>query len=464
VRVYGDNGALNPNYSLSINPPASLSTPTSPTTAFPDVAYYGGNNDWNLNAMNAPESWAQGYTGEGVIVAVVDTGVDLYHSDLGNQIWVNIDEIADNGIDDDQNGFIDNTAGWDFVGDDDNPNDANGHGTHVAGTIAAEDNGFGATGVAPDATIMPVRVLDRNGSGTESDVAAGIRYAAQNGADVINLSLGGSYSSMILAAIQCAEQLDVLVVVAAGNESASSPAYPARFSASLDNVISVGAHTSANTIASFSNAVGRSGAIQVDAPGVDVYSTVLNGRYAIYSGTSMATPHVAGLAALALSANGNLTASQLRTLIVNGADRAISGSDSEGGINAAVTVALAASGQISTSALSTTTTQSFSVPQFGPLRRFAALSATDIPLQMANVDQLHPTPQPSALTQSQYSSPDTFELEIVVHDEALLSLFQTDENERDLVSNLNDTRLDHLAGIVEWGEVCAQHDRWTWKV
>lgn len=339
------------------DPPASA-PPASPVEAFPEVAYYGGSNEWNLNAINAPEAWAQGYTGEGVVVAVVDTGVDLDHPDLLSQLWVNAGEIAGNGVDDDHNGYVDDVAGWDFVGNDATPDDANGHGTHVAGTIAAAHNGYGATGVAPDATVMPVRVLDGSGSGTAVAVAAGIRYAARSGADIINLSLGGSFSSVIQSAIQYALQLDVLVVAAAGNEYGTSPSYPARFSSTLSNVISAGAHNASNAIANFSNDVGGSGAVQVDAPGVSVYSTYMGGRYATFSGTSMAAPHVAGLAALALSANEALTAAQLRSLIAQGADRTIRGSDSRGGIDAAVTVALAAAGETGSSTVATSSAAS----------------------------------------------------------------------------------------------------------
>jgi subtilisin family serine protease len=342
IRVYGYNGARNPSYGLTIAAPAPISPSPAPSHAFPDVAYYGGSNEWNVNAVNAPESWALGYTGEGVVVAIVDTGVDLDHPDLVNQIWVNRNEIAGNGIDDDGNGYVDDVSGWDFVGNDNNPNDGNGHGTHVAGIVAAEANGFGATGVAPGATIMPIRALDNNGYGSQTSIASGIRYAAQNGADIINLSLGGAYSTVIQSAIEFARSLDVLVVVASGNEYASTPSYPARFSASMTNVISVGAHNSSGGIASFSNDVGGSGAVQVDGPGVSIYSTWTNGGYARLDGTSMAAPHVAGLAALALSANRSLSASHLRAAIVNGANRLVSGSDSEGGINAALTVALVA--------------------------------------------------------------------------------------------------------------------------
>ncbi|MFO0868577.1 MAG: S8 family serine peptidase [Pirellulales bacterium] len=334
--------------------PATPGTPstTTPVDPLPNVAYYGTARDWNLNSINAPEAWAAGYRGAGVVVAVVDTGVDISHPDLSSQIWVNPGEVAGNGIDDDRNGYIDDVRGWDFVNRDNTPTDGNGHGTHVAGIIAANDNGVGATGVAPGAKIMPVRVLGNDGSGTDTAVAAGIRYAAQNGADIINLSLGGAYSSVIQSAIQFAQQRDVLVVTAAGNESSSVPSYPGRFSATLSNVISVGAYSSSLSLAGFSNRVGSSGAVQVDAPGVGVYNAWPSGQYQTLSGTSMASPHVAGLAALALSARPSLTAAQLRSYIVQGAGQSIAGSDSLGGVNAAVTVALAAAGSSSSVASS----------------------------------------------------------------------------------------------------------------
>jgi subtilisin family serine protease len=350
--------------------------PTTPSTAFPDVAYYGSSNDWNLNAINGPESWAQGYTGQGVVVAVIDTGVDVNHPDLMSQLWVNAGEIAGNGIDDDGNGYVDDIHGWDFSSNDNNPDDGNGHGTHVAGTIAADNNGTGATGVAYDATIMPVRVLGNNGSGTAASVAAGIRYAADMGADIINLSLGGSYSALILSAIQYAVSHNVLVVAAAGNESASTPGYPARFSSTLAGVLSVGAYSSSGAIASFSNDVGNSGAVQVDAPGVGIYSTYAGDQYSRLSGTSMATPHVAGLAALALSANPNLTAAQLRSLIVAGTNQTISGSDSNGGINAALTVAMAVSSRTTTSSSSVTTSSVQTTTQTISSRSFHVSSET----------------------------------------------------------------------------------------
>ena len=312
------------------------------TEPYPDVADFGGANDWNLNRVGAPESWAQGITGEGVVVAVVDTGVDTGHRELSSSIWVNSGEIPGNGRDDDHNGFVDDVAGWDFVDDDNNASDENGHGTHVAGTIAAANDGYGSTGIAYGAAIMAIRVLDGDGSGLISDVAAGIRYAVDNGADIINLSLGGGYSSALRSALAYADQNGVFVVAAAGNESAATPAYPAAFSAELTNVLSVGAHDAYDAIASFSNRVGAGGAVQVDAPGVGIYSTLPGNRYGRYSGTSMAAPHVAGLAALALCANPGLDPAALRSILVEGADRAIANTDSVGGVNGARSTALAA--------------------------------------------------------------------------------------------------------------------------
>jgi subtilisin family serine protease len=229
----------------------------------------------------------------------------------------------------------------------------------VAGIIAAERNGFGATGVAYDTMIMPVQVLASHGSGSLLDVAAGIRYAVDNGADIINLSLGGAASRIIRAALQYAVEHDVLVVAAAGNGGRTAPDYPARYSFELANVLSVGAHDRFGTLASFSNSVGRSGAVQVDAPGVGIYSTVPGNGYTTYSGTSMATPQVAGLAALALSANSTLSASQLRDLIVNAARSVVAGSDSQGKVNAATTVSLARTGDD----ISPTTEQTVPVAQ-----------------------------------------------------------------------------------------------------
>jgi subtilisin len=273
-----------------------------------------GGVNWGLDQVNAVDAWARGYTGQSVVVAVVDTGVDYRHTDLDANLWRNSDEIFGNRVDDDNNGFIDDVLGWDFVGGDNNPYDWNGHGTHVAGTIAAENNGFGITGVAPNAKIMPVRVLDASGAGSLSTVAEGVRYAADNGADVINLSLGGEYPSRdVNAAVQYAEARGSVVVMAAGNTGGRVPGSPARLA--QQQGIAVGAVNRSRQMPSFSNRAGRTPLKYVVAPGVDVTSTVPNNSYASYSGTSMATPYVSGAAALTLSANPSLAPNQVEAVL-----------------------------------------------------------------------------------------------------------------------------------------------------
>lgn len=328
-RVTGDYTLTTTTYTLPegynsnfgyglVDAAAAVAGAIGQSSPFPEVADLGGNS-WALDMVNAPEAWAQGYTGQGVVVAVVDTGVDYNHSDLSGNIWVNSGEIPDNGIDDDGNGFVDDVRGWDFVDGDNDPMDLDAHGTHVAGTIAAENNGFGVTGVAYNATIMPVRVIDTEG-GTSSDIAAGIRYAVDNGANVINLSLGGNFTSAEEEdAIRYASDSGVVVVMAAGNEGDSQPVYPAYYA--TDWGIAVGAVDSNKTLADFSNRAGATPLDYVVAPGVDILSTTPNNSYQSFDGTSMAAPHVSGVAALILSANPNLTPAEVESLLTQTANR-----------------------------------------------------------------------------------------------------------------------------------------------
>jgi subtilisin family serine protease len=281
---------------------------------FADVVNRSNYYDWGLDAISAPEVWTQGYSGKNVVVAVIDTGVDYTHADLNDNIWINSGEIFGNGIDDDRNGYVDDIIGWDFVSNDYAPMDYEGHGTHVAGIIAAENNGYGTIGVAYNAKIMPIRVLDENGSGSYNNIARGIVYAADNGADVINLSLGGSYSSTIEQAIKYATQKGAVVVMAAGNEGAYKPTNPAALATNYG--IAVGAIDYDRYVADFSNWAGDNSNLNyVVAPGVDIYSTVPGNKYEFMDGTSMATPYVSGVAALMLSANPNLTPNQVRQII-----------------------------------------------------------------------------------------------------------------------------------------------------
>ncbi|MEM9216733.1 MAG: S8 family peptidase [Cyanobacteria bacterium P01_F01_bin.150] len=297
---------------------------------------------WNLKRIKAPQVWQQGIRGKGIVVAVVDSGVSVHHPDINTNLWRNKGEIPNNGLDDDGNGFIDDVRGWDFIKSDNNPRDGEIHGTHVAGIVGAQENSVGITGVAPDATIMPVRVLDRNGSGTSKGVAQGIRYAVKNGADVINLSLGappgGKPSRSIRRALRFAHRKGVVVAIAAGNEhdslGAFRPGEPAFWAATRNLAIVVGAVNRKGEVADFSNPTGnRKVNPFVVAPGVNVGSLAavwLRNEFdadilefiepLTLSGTSMATPHVAGIAALMLSANPHLTPKQVNQILVDTAN------------------------------------------------------------------------------------------------------------------------------------------------
>jgi subtilisin family serine protease len=293
---------------------AVASTFNSPVK-FPEVPNLGG-DDWARYMVNAPEVWQGGITGNGIVVAVVDSGVDYNHLDLDANIWQNADEIPNNRIDDDGNGYIDDIRGWDFVWNDNNPMDGDfdGHGTHVAGAIAAERNDFGITGVAYNAKIMPVRVLPDFGSGNFNNFAAGIRYAADNGANVINFSIGGWSPSMeVNEAIQYATNKGVVVVMSAGNDGFYEPNYPARYAERFG--IAVGGIDINGRMDQFFNRAGARPLDYVVAPGVDIYSTTPYNTYETYSGTSMAAPHVAGVAALVLNANPNLTPAQVEQIL-----------------------------------------------------------------------------------------------------------------------------------------------------
>ncbi|NJN30260.1 MAG: S8 family serine peptidase [Synechococcales cyanobacterium RM1_1_8] len=345
VRVYPFNGS-NTNYSLSLSasPPsqfnstygyglanaaAAVARATGQTTPFASVPDLGGNN-WGNDLVNAPEAWARGYTGRGVVVAVIDSGVDINHQDLRNNLWTNSREIAGNGIDDDRNGYVDDIYGWNFgIGQNNNnvlpgtTSSGQGHGTHVAGTIAAANNGIGMTGVAHGSRIMSLRMgnVDNSGRFTNGgSLAQAIRYAVDNGARVINMSLGWPDSPELRSALAYAASRNVITVSAAGNETQSSPGTPARYATEWG--VSVGAVNRDRVIASFSNRAGSNSQMQhVMAPGVQVYSTLPGNRYGFLDGTSMASPHVAGVVALMLSANPNLTSAQVRSILTSSATR-----------------------------------------------------------------------------------------------------------------------------------------------
>jgi subtilisin family serine protease len=314
---------------------------SSDLTPFADVPNLGGNN-WGNDLVNAPEAWARGYTGQGITVAVIDSGVDINHPDLLGRIWRNTGEIAGNGIDDDGNGYVDDVNGWNFGLNQNNNNIlpgttslGQGHGTHVAGTIVGRNNGVGITGVAYGASVMPIRlgnVNDRGSFTNPGNLASAIRYAVNNGARVINMSIGRSDSSELRDAMAYAASRNVITVSSAGNSSSLSPGTPAHYATQYG--LSVGAIDINRNIASFSNRAGSNNAMQhVVAPGVNIYSTTPGNTYGFQNGTSMAAPHVAGVVALMLSANRALTHAQVRSIVTSSASRLSQSSTGSLGVN-----------------------------------------------------------------------------------------------------------------------------------
>jgi thermitase len=298
-----------PNYVFSLD-----SAPNDP--------YYASYQSSYLSRMEMPAAWEYTTGRPEVMIAVIDTGVDMSHPDLSTAIWTNPGETPANGIDDDHNGFIDDVHGWDFADNDNLPDDSHGHGTHVAGIAAARiNNGIGIAGMAGQATIMPVDVF-KGGIGTYDSLIRAIVYATDNGARVINMSLGAtSYSRGEQAAVDYAWSHGVVTVAAAGNTGLNTYHYPAAHA----HVIGVAATDAGEQRAAFST---YGDFVDVAAPGVSVWSTYRGGSYTTMSGTSMAAPHVSGLAALMLSLNPGLTPDMVRDLIEqNAADLGAPGWD-----------------------------------------------------------------------------------------------------------------------------------------
>lgn len=264
-------------------PDAWYGIPEPPEMREPSIAFdarylaaaAGDRRDWSHGPLGLAELHARGVTGKGVRVAVLDTGVDDAHPDLA--------------------AVVEDAAGRDFTGSPAGWRDRQSHGTHCAGIVACDDDGGGLVGVAPDATVLPVKVLGDGGSGASSWIAAGIRHAVDVGrADVVSMSLGGpGPDAATRAAVQYAASRGVVVVAAAGNEGPGSVNYPGAY----PEVCCVAATGKDGRVARFSS---QNATVDVAAPGVDILSAVPGNRYAAYSGTSMATPCVAGVVALGL--------------------------------------------------------------------------------------------------------------------------------------------------------------------
>jgi subtilisin family serine protease len=277
-------------------------------------------DQWALSdpgAIGAQEAWTQS-NGAGVLVAVLDTGLQLDHPDLAASVWTNPGEVPGNGRDDDANGIVDDVHGANMFNSSANVNDDNGHGTHVAGIIAARHgNGIGGSGLAPAARIMPVKVLDSSMAGNTDTLARGIRYAVDMGAKILNVSLNGDVATeTVTSAVRYAGEHDAVVVASAGNNGRDTdlrPSYPA----SLPDpaILSVAAQTSEGLLWNLSNR----GLLSVDvaAPGEHIASTVSGSSYQWRTGTSAAAPFVAASLALLSAVRPELPMSVLRSTIID---------------------------------------------------------------------------------------------------------------------------------------------------
>ncbi|MCC6137661.1 MAG: S8 family serine peptidase [Bdellovibrionaceae bacterium] len=274
-----------------------------------ELSGFTGDLNWGMKTINAEPLWNKNILGNGVVVAIIDSGVDSRHVQLHDQMYSNPGEIA-NGLDDDQNGLVDDIHGYDFISQSGNLSDNSGHGTHIAGVIAADHSQGQVTGVAPQSKLLVYDFFGTNEDGTVFDAIRAIRVASQVGAKVINASWGGpGCSTALKLEIESLAAKDVLFITAAGNEGQNidqTPSYPAAFSGVTQ--ITVGAMTLDEYTAGFSNYGSK---VDLVAPGVNIISTfpVLianNGqqtnRYENMAGTSMATPFVVGSAALLWSA------------------------------------------------------------------------------------------------------------------------------------------------------------------
>lgn len=312
--------SVQPNYYYHL-----LNTPND--IQYPNTGMYG------LRKISAPQAWDLTTGNSAVVVANIDTGVRYTHEDLAANMWTNPGETAGNGIDDDGNGFIDDIYGYDFFFNDADPNDENRHGTHTAGTIGAVGNNLiGVVGVNWNVKIMAIKIYNSSGFGTTSAMLVNaynyVRLMKERGVNirVTNNSYGGcdeacGYDQATKDAIDALGNAGILNVFAAGNDSRNveiQPAFPASYTS--PSILSVAASSSTDTRPSFSNF----GVTSVDlaAPGVGIQSTVhaSNGSYGSLSGTSMATPHAAGAAALLSAYNPNLSAASLKATLMNTVD------------------------------------------------------------------------------------------------------------------------------------------------
>ncbi len=288
--------------------------------------------------VGAERAWEVQSGSKDVIVAVVDTGIDYTHPELISNMWTNeLEEKGQSGVDDDGNGFIDDIHGYNFVSNTGSPMDDHGHGTHCSGTIAANrDNSIGIAGLNRNVSVMAVKFLDGQGEGTLENAVRALDYTIKMKARILSNSWGGYGESEILKeAVGRTRDAGQVFVAAAGNDSGDNDSdkntIPAAYD--FDNIVSVAAIDNRGELASFSNYGASS--VHVAAPGVNIYSTSMNGGYETMSGTSMAAPHVSGIAALLLAANPTLNDKGVKERIMKGARplKGLSGKISGGGLS-----------------------------------------------------------------------------------------------------------------------------------
>lgn len=277
-------------------------------TVIPNDPLYA--EQWGLARINAPAAWDVVTGNAGALIAVIDSGVDLEHPDIASRLWVNPGEVAGNGVDDDNNGYIDDVHGWNFVDDTADVADDSGHGTQVAGIAAAAgNNAIGITGTCWNCRIMVIKVMHASNVANYSDIAEAVHYAAAKGARVINISLGGyADSNALRLAIDSASD-SAVIVAGAGNDASSAPFYPAAYT----NVIGVAATTREDVRMETSN---YGNWVDLVAPGDEITTTFAGGLWGLGSGTSLAAPFVAGLAALIRSQHSTWRAALARAQLL----------------------------------------------------------------------------------------------------------------------------------------------------
>ncbi|RYV02883.1 peptidase S8 [Shewanella sp. OPT22] len=330
IKLISKNAAVEyaePNYILK-----AIGMPDDPSFSdmwgLNNTGQNGGTADADIDAV---EAWDTTTGSEDIVIAVIDTGVDYTHPDLADNMWTNPNEIPGNGIDDDGNGVVDDVHGFNAYADNGDPMDSGSHGTHVAGTIGAQgNNGVGVTGVSWDVTIVGCQFLGPGGTGSTADAIECIDYITDlkvnHGVDIKasnNSWGGGGYSQALNDSIVAGGDAGILFIAAAGNsgvDNDASPHYPSNYES--DYVMSIASTDRNDDLSIFTSGASSYGLTTVDmaAPGSAILSTVPGNSYAAYSGTSMATPHVTGAAALVWSLNPDLTPVEMKQLLMNSGD------------------------------------------------------------------------------------------------------------------------------------------------